>query len=129
MFSLFLCLSFVAVSVTSCSEDEPVLETTKFVGTYSGQEACNNGNFNPTLTIAESSTVEDRIIINHSDGYAINATVTGDSYLIDLQQIIIDNAALTVSGSGSLNVTALNGTINYSLNGQGNSCTWTFNKQ
>ena len=127
--SLFLALSIVITSFSSCTEEEPVLDTEKFIGTYSGTESCNTGDHEPVLNITESSIVEGRIVINHSDGYPITATVSGSSYTIDAQQVEISNQLFELSGSGSLSGTVLTGTLIRTLNGVNNNCSWSFEKQ
>ena len=106
--SLLLCLMalFLAFS-TSCSDDEP--DRDKFLGAFSAIETCGGGNDTYDITILESGSGENAIIINNLYDWdeSASATVSGSSVTIPSQ--LLDG--LTFSGSGTISDNTL--TINF----------------
>lgn len=126
------CLLLIAGTLgvfTSC-EDEIVRDTAKFVGDYAGEEECVFDN-TVNLNIAESNTVDNRIIIhNETDDYKVNATVVDSAYTISSQAITLNGGPVNISGNGVLIGAKLDGNVTFSFNGGINEvCTWDFEKR
>jgi hypothetical protein len=122
---LMALLVFVAGFV-SCSKDEDAREG--FVGTYNAQESFSLGgqNFteNYSFSITKSSSVSDRILLSgfaDASGVTVEATVSGNSFSIPQQTIVVEGESVGVSGSGSRDGSRLTysynvSTVNFAIN-------------
>lgn len=114
---------------TDCSTEQ----RTKFLGTYTVNEACASGNYNYTFTSTSSSAGVTRILLNNFaavDGSTVSATVSGTSLNIAQQNFTVSGQNWGIVGSGQLNGNLL--TITYTLTFPDNStdgCTATCTKQ
>lgn len=84
----------------------------KFIGTFAGTETCDSGTYSWSMTVTESTTDVDGIILsNFGDfGESIRATVSGSNLTLNDTQV-----GITFSGTGTINGSAL--TINYAASG------------
>jgi hypothetical protein len=114
------------VGLVACKKDEDSRD--EFVGTYNAQESFSFGgdNFtdNYSFSITKSSSVSDRILLNgfaDASGVTVEATVSGNSFSIPQQTIVVSGESVGVSGSGSRDGNRLTysyslSTVNLSLN-------------
>ncbi len=79
-----------------------IFDRDKFLGTYDVTETCDGTTYNYNITINESSTSADGILIeNFFDiGITVNATVSGNTLTIPTQ--IGQGTAATFEGSGNI---------------------------
>lgn len=131
--SRFLALACLAMVVLapSCKKDEPARD--KFLGTYSMSDACSEtGSATYTITIAESSSDENKILIGNMWLFSntVSATVDGNSLVITRQEPDGDNYFVqgngTYSSAGEL--INLNYTVTDPLNNN-DVCQGTLTKQ
>jgi PKD repeat protein len=94
---------------------------TKFIGNYSGSEACNSGNDTYGLGITVNATNIDKITISniYGGGYTVVATVIGNTFNVPLQATNIPT--VSISGSGSISGNSL--TFNFTITDGSNSAT------
>jgi hypothetical protein len=114
------------VGLVACKKDEDARD--EFVGTYNAQESFSFGgdNFtdNYSFSITKSSSVAERILLNgfaDASGVTVEATVSGNSFSIPQQTIVVSGESVGVSGSGSRDGNRLTysyslSTVNLSLN-------------
>ena len=99
---VILCFfSSALLLTTSCKDDDDAApDRDQFYGTYSVVETCGGGNDTYNLTVSESATADDAILIDnlYNWGEVMNATINGDDITIPSQL----SDGLTFSGSGSL---------------------------
>lgn len=92
-------LTGVVLFTTSCKKDKTP-DRDKFLGAYSVVQTCGSGNASYDITIIESGTADNAVIIVNL--YNItqqwSATVSGDNITISTQVV----GAITWSGSGSI---------------------------
>jgi len=103
----------------------------KFRSTYNVNESCSSsGNFTYQITISNSSTGADKVLISNFGGYGetVTATASGNSLNVATQQVNAGGNSLTFSGSGQLSGNIL--TINYNISGAvpSESCTMNCTK-
>lgn len=96
---------FGLLSITACKKD-PAADRDKFIGDYAAEETCNpNLPFN--MTVFESNTGENDVIITNFGNFAhnVNATVSGSSIVMSTQSFTINNGSpvvITLSGNGTI---------------------------
>ena len=98
-----------------------------FLGSYSVIESCaTTGNYEYNITITESTTSEDDIVINNFGDFAggsLKATVSGKGMSIPAQTINITGTSVNVAnGTGSLNGNLLTISYTYSIGADSESC-------
>lgn len=104
-----------------------VLARAKFLGTYNVNETCTSGTYNYTITITESGTSDDAIIITPFGNYentSVRATVSGAGISFNDTQ-----NAITFSGSGDITGNSLSIIYTASQAGIQDNCTKTAIKQ
>lgn len=118
-------LSSTVLFTTSCKKDETP-DRDKFIGTYNVNENCTSGTYSYSITISESSSDEDAVVISNFGDYGINARadVNGDNLNINDTQ-----DGVTVSGSASINGSTLTIIYTASVAGFTDECTKTCIKQ
>ncbi len=116
---------------SSCEKDKDP-DRLVFLGSYTVLESCSiSGNLEYNISINESSTSEDDIVINNFGdfGAPIRATVKGSTLTIAAQTITVQGVAINVSnGSGSLNGNLLTIAYTYSVAGNSEACSMTCTK-
>lgn len=120
---LFLVSLFLGIG---CKKDDPPARD-KFLGSYQVNENCNTGTYSYSLSIVESASSLDGVIIQNFGNFQttinVNANVSGDNMTFNATQ-----DGVTLTGSGSINGNTL--TIIYQAAGQfDDSCTATCIKQ
>jgi len=146
-FLLMLCLGLTVVLSSSCNNDVEgctnansdnfnaeatvddgscVLAREKFLGSYNVNETCTSGTFTYSITVTESTTAEDAIVINNFGSYNLNvrATVSGENINYNDTQ-----NGITFSGRGSISGNTLTIIYTASQGGQTDNCTKTCIKQ
>ena len=98
----------------------------RFEGT-SFNKGDNGGNFTYQITISNSSTGADKVLISNFGGYGVSVTATasGNSLNVATQQVDISGNSATFSGSGQLSGNIL--TLSYTISGGGSSESCTMN--
>jgi hypothetical protein len=96
------------------------------LGSYNVNENCTSGNYNYSISIVESSSSDDAIIINNFGDYSVNvrATVSGNNVNLNDTQ-----GGITFSGSGNLSGNTLSIIYTASSGGDTDNCTKTCIKQ
>lgn len=98
-------LTGVWVLFGACSKDKD--ERDDFVGTWSTQETFTFGQvftYNYNFTITKSTAEANKILLNgfgDESGVTLQAIVSGRSFTIPQQTIVIDAESMGVSGSGT----------------------------
>jgi len=112
---LFLVLS-VALLFPACKKDE-IPDRDKFLGVFSVIETCGNGNDTYDLTISESGSSENAVVVVNLYDWeeSMSATVSGNVITIPSQL----SDGLTFSGSGTITDNTL--TINFTVSNATNS--------
>lgn len=117
-------MALLVVTMTSCGNDRD-----KFLGVFNVNDACNSGNYTYQVTISESSSGGDAVLISNFGGYqpsiTVSATISGDNITIPTQTV----AGASISGSGSLSGNILTMVTSVSINGNTENCTATGTKQ
>ncbi|MFN0214260.1 MAG: hypothetical protein ACKVT2_08390 [Saprospiraceae bacterium] len=110
-------LVFIA---SSCKKDKTP-DRDKFLGAYSVVETCGSGNDTYDLTILESGTSENAIIVAnlYGSGTQLSATVSGSNVTIASQVAL----GITWSGSGSISGNTLTISFMVSAGGASDNCT------
>ncbi len=95
---------------------------TQFIGGYNVSESCTSGAYSYSISIAESATGKEFIVINNFGDYgaAVTATVTGSTITFNST---VDG--INFSGSGSLAGTTLTIIYTASAGGATDNCTMT----
>lgn len=106
------------------------INSSNYVGTYSGSDVCQSGNYTYTCTIAANGA--SAIIITNFGGFGstanFNATISGSQVTIPSQTI----AGFTVSGTGNLSQNQLSINFTYTaIDGSSatDNCTTVLTKQ
>lgn len=98
----------------------------KFIGSYNVNENCDSGNWNYSISITESSSSFNAIVISNFGDYSVNvrAVVSGANITFNDTQ-----SGITFSGSGNISGNTL--TIIYTASSGGNTdnCTKTCIRQ
>ena len=94
-----------------------ILAREKFLGAFSAIETCGGGNDTYSITIIESGSSEDAVVLGnlYDWGEPLNATISGSNITIPSQL----TSGLTFSGSGSISGNTL--TINFTVSDGTNS--------
>jgi len=142
---LLLFITFLALSVTSCKtegctdpegvnydadadEDDGTCTYARdpFIGAFNVNENCDSGNYNYTMSVAESGTSVSDIVLNNFGDFGVNvrATVSGSNISFNDTQ-----NGISFSGSGSLSGSTLTIIYTASQAGYTDSCTKTAIKQ
>lgn len=110
---LFMVLAALLVLTPGCKEDEPEPDRDKFLGAFSVVETCGSGNDSYDLTVIESGSGENAVIVInlYNVGAQISGTVSGNSMTIANQLV----NGITYSGTGTISENTL--TINFSVSG------------
>lgn len=97
-------------STTSCKKDD-IPDRDKFLGSFSVVETCGNGNDTYDLSIIESGSSENAVVIMNLYDWqeSMSGTVNGNSITIPSQL----SDGLTFSGNGTISGNTL--TINFSV--------------
>ena len=113
------------IMTSSCKKEETP-DRDKFIGTYNVNETCSSGTFSYAITVSESTTSEDAIVINNFGDYGVNvrATVSGNNITFNDTQ-----GGGTFSGSGSISDNTLTIIYTVSVAGLTDNCTKTCIKQ
>jgi len=103
----------------------------KFIGSFSAQESCTQGNFNYTLSITSSSASGTSVVLNnfYGVGASVVGTVNANSITIANQTVTVQGTAVNFSGSGQISGNILTLTYTASVAGVADSCTATCTKQ
>jgi hypothetical protein len=130
--ALFLALAGTVIfSSTGCQKDKDP-DRLAFLGSYTVLESCSiSGNLEYNISINESSTSEDDVVINNFGDFGgpIRANVKGSTLTIAAQTITVQGIAINVSnGSGSLNGNLLTIAYTYSVAGNSEACSMTCTK-
>lgn len=98
----------------------------KFIGNYNVNENCNSGNFNYAISVNESATDKNFIVISNFGNYGLNirASVSEASLNINDTQ-----NSITFSGSGDINGNTLTIIYTASQGGLQDNCTSVCIKQ
>lgn len=123
----YVLIFFISIfSFISCEKEEPVLDREKFLGSYNVSESCTSGTYSFAISITESSTSDDIIIINNFADYQLNIRAT-----VDGSNITFNETQQGVSFSGSGNISGNSLTIIYtaSVSGATENCTKTCIRQ
>ncbi len=147
-FLLIACMGFFLFATSSCEKDVPgctdanaenfnvdatsddgtcVLARAKFLGTYNVNESCTSGTYSYNITITESGTADDAIVITpfgNYQGVSVRATVSGAGISFNDTQ-----NAITFSGSGDISGNSLSIIYTASQGGVMDNCTKTCIKQ
>lgn len=120
---LFLTSLFLGIG---CKKDDPPARD-KFLGSYQVNENCTTGTYSYSLSIVESASSLEGVIIQNFGNFQstinVNAIVSGDNLTFNATQ-----DGVTITGSGSINGNTL--TIIYQAAGSfEDSCTSTCIKQ
>ena len=120
---LFLASLFLGIG---CKKDDPPARD-KFLGSYQVNENCTTGTYSYSLSIVESASSLEGVIIQNFGNFQstinVNAIVSGDNLTFNATQ-----DGVTITGSGSINGNTL--TIIYQAAGSfEDSCTSTCIKQ
>lgn len=120
---LFLVSLFLGIG---CKKDDPPARD-KFLGSYQVNENCTTGTYSYSLSIVESASSLEGVIIQNFGNFQstinVNAIVSGDNLTFNATQ-----DGVTITGSGSINGNTL--TIIYQAAGSfEDSCTSTCIKQ
>ncbi|MBK8558011.1 MAG: hypothetical protein IPL65_20715 [Lewinellaceae bacterium] len=104
----------------SCKKDKTP-DRDKFLGAYSVVETCGSGNDSYDITVIESGTAENAVVIVnlYDAGQQWTATVNGDNITIPTQVV----SATTWSGSGSIAGNSLTISFTGSNSGVSDNCT------
>lgn len=115
----FSILLLAVISITTSCKKDDMPDRDKFLGAYSVVETCGGGNDAYDLTIIESGSSEDAIVVAnfYNWGGQLSATVDGNNITIPSQL----NDGLTFSGSGTISDNTL--TINFMVSDGTNSDT------
>jgi len=118
-----LVFALSSLLLSSCCKEEEVPDRNKFFGTYDCSEQCDSGDWSYVLTITESTSGGDAIILGNFGGYGINlkGTVTGDSFILEqTEQGVMFNSTGTMEGNSlSFNYSANDGENSDSCTGTG----------
>jgi len=108
-------------------ENCEIVNRAKLRSTYNVNESCPSGNFTYQITISNSSTGADKVLISNFGGYGVSVTATasGNSLNVATQQVDISGNSATFSGSGQLSGNIL--TLSYTISGGGSSESCTMN--
>ncbi len=109
LFTCFLAGSLIVLS--GCKKDDDGADRSDFVATYSVIETCGAGNDSYDITITESSTSDDGILIANLYDWDETATATVDGDNLTIPSQLLDG--LTFSGTGTLDGNEL--TINFQV--------------
>lgn len=106
------------------------INSSNYVGTYSGSDVCTSGNYTYTCTIAANGT--NAVVITNFGGFGstanFNATINGNQVTIPSQTL----AGFTVSGTGTLSQNQLSINFTYTaIDGSSatDNCTSVLTKQ
>lgn len=119
-------LLIIAVAAASGCKKDSTPDREKFLGAYSVNENCTSGNYSFSITIIESATVEDGIVINNFGDYGVNvlATVAGDNININDTK-----SGIQFTGTGSISGNTLTIIYTASQSGTTDNCTATCIRQ
>ena len=112
----------IVLATASCKKDETP-DRDKFLGAYTVVETCGSGNDSYDITIIESGTAENAVIIvNLYDfGAQISATVSGNNITIPSST----TGGITYSGNGTISGNTLTVTFTVSDGSASDNCTAT----
>jgi len=125
-FFALLLLAGTVLLTTSCEKDE-IPARQKFLGSYQVNENCNSGSYTYSMTVVESATSDDGIIMQNFGNFQstinVNATVNNENISFNVTQ-----DGVTVTGSGTITGNTL--TVIYQTSGGfDDNCTATCIKQ
>ncbi len=131
-FQFLIMLSGMAILLSlGCQKDKDP-DRLAFLGSYSVIEACSvTGNWEYNISITESTTDEDDIVINNFGdfGGSIRATVSGKGLNIPAQTVNVNGTAFNIAnGTGSINGNLLTMSYTYSVGADSESCSMTCTK-
>jgi len=117
--SLFL-FTLLLNGFFSCEEKEDPPARDKFLGIYTVVESCGSGNDSYEITIIESGSAENAVVVFNLYDWDENATASIDGNKINIPSQVLDG--MNFIGSGTLSENTLSISLTVSANGQSDNC-------